>query len=146
MRSLNIHSVSFFLLLYGTQKSMNVHFWLALSTTTRSGLLASIPLPTRSLRSQNISIEPSSDLQTELGRWLYHFSAQPIPNFLQSSQWMRAPILSCRIRYCFLASSEQPLTTCLTVSNHFPQIRHKPSSPSAPSIVAFLHLVYRACS
>ena len=26
---------------------MNVHFWLTLSTTTRSGLLASIPLPTR---------------------------------------------------------------------------------------------------
>ena len=53
---------------YGTQKSIIVHFFVALSTTITSGLLNSMPLPTRILRFQNISYKPSLDLLTELGR------------------------------------------------------------------------------
>jgi len=39
---------------HGTQKSIIVHFFAALSTTITSGLLNSMPLPTRILRFQNI--------------------------------------------------------------------------------------------
>ena len=107
-------SFSFTPLSSGIATSIIRQLYLLSSTSTKSGLLASMWWSVRTLKSQrSLQLSFSSTLS---GTWLYHLSFRSNPHYPDKSQCIALALLSCRFLYSFCANFEQPLMMWLTVS------------------------------